>query len=205
MSADSSRARGRSRALLIGVAAISLLLALCAAPLRAQGAAPPMPAPEPRFLSDADFEWRLVRRDGSELRLAELRGRVLFINVWASWCAPCVRELPSIEALRDSVPGVEFLAVSPERPDRARGWLEANRIRLPVYFEGSETPALLGLTMVPTTYVVDRAGAVVFAWRGATDWDRPETRSLLRALLAAVGTAPAATEPESPGAAASPH
>lgn len=171
--------RGAAHALLVAAAVAALLLTPCAVPLRAQAAAD---GAAPAFLSDADYEWELLRPDGSSLRLADLRGRVLFINVWASWCEPCVRELPGIEALRDSVPGVEFLAVSPERPERARAWLEERRLGLPVYFEGSERPAVLGLTMVPTTYVVDRAGAIVLVWRGATEWDRPEARAMLRAL-----------------------
>ncbi len=173
--------RGAAHALLVAAAVAALLLMLCAAPLRAQ-AGPVLADDAPAFLSDADFDWSLLRPVGSSLRLADLRGRVLFINVWASWCEPCVRELPGIEALRDSVPGVEFLAVSPERPERARAWLEERRLDLPVYFEGSERPAVLGLTMVPTTYVVDRAGAIVLVWRGATEWDRPEARAMLRAL-----------------------
>jgi thiol-disulfide isomerase/thioredoxin len=173
--------RGAAHALLVTAAVAVLLLTLCAAPLRAQAGAAAAGAP-PAFLSDADFDWTLLRSDGSSFRLAELRGQVLFLNVWASWCAPCVRELPGIEALRDSVPGVEFLAVSPERPEQARAWLEERRLGLPVYFEGSERPAVLGLTMVPTTYVVDRAGAIVLVWRGATEWDRPEARAMLRAL-----------------------
>lgn len=173
------RARA-SRAL----AAATLLLALGAAPLRAQVGAPALvPAAEPAFLSDADFGWTLAAADGSAHRLAEFRGRVLFINMWASWCAPCLEELPGIEALRDSVPEVEFLAVSPERPGDAREWLESNRIRLPVYFDAGGRPPVLGITLVPTTFVVDRAGAIVLAWRGATDWDRPEARAMLRALL----------------------
>jgi thiol-disulfide isomerase/thioredoxin len=165
------------------VVAILLMLALRAAPLGAQaGPAGAEAEPGPAFLSGADFEWKLLRLDGTEFRLADLRGRVLFINVWASWCAPCIRELPGIEALRDSVPGVEFLAISPEQPERARAWLEERRLDLPVYFEAGERPAVLGLTMVPTTYVVDRAGAIVLVWRGATEWDRPEARAMLRAL-----------------------
>lgn len=174
---------GAARALVACAAAAGLLLALCAGPLRAQ-AGPTTAEGAPAFLSAADFDWKLLRADGSEFRLADLRGEVLFINVWASWCAPCVEELPSIEALRDSVPEVEFLAVSPERPERARAWLEERRLRLPVYFEASERPAVLGLTMVPTTFVVDRAGAIMLVWRGATDWDRPEARAMLRALVA---------------------
>lgn len=169
--------RRSRRAVATGV----LALALAAAPLAAQ--AGPAAEPGPAFLSSADFEWRLLRPDGTEFRLADLRGRVLFINVWASWCEPCTRELPGIEALRDSVPGVEFLAISPEQPGRARAWLEERRLGLPVYFEAGGRPAVLDLTMVPTTYVVDRAGAIVLVWRGATEWDRPEPRAMLRALL----------------------
>lgn len=171
---------GASRALAVA----ALPLACWAAPLPAQAGAPALaPAVEPAFLSDVDFGWELAGADGSAHRLADFRGRVLFINVWASWCAPCLEELPGIEALRDSVPEVEFLAISPERPGEARAWLAANRIRLPVYFEAGGRPPVLEVTMVPTTFVVDRAGAIVLAWRGATDWDRPEARAMLRALL----------------------
>ncbi len=168
-------------ALALAVAAL-LLLGLCAAPLHAQGEAGPE---APAVLGDADFGWSLLRADGDTARLAEFRGRVLFINIWATWCGPCVKELPAIEALRDSVPGVEFLAVSPERPERARAWLAEHRIGLPVFFDAGGRPEGLALTMVPTTFVVDRAGVVVLTVRGAVEWDRPEPRAMLRALLQA--------------------
>jgi thiol-disulfide isomerase/thioredoxin len=132
----------------------------------------------------ADFSWRLERADGSPTTLEALRGGVLVINVWASWCVPCVTELPALERLADSLSGTEvtFAAISVDKPAALRRFLVEHPVRLPVYREVEGPPKSFGLSIVPSTYVIDRTGAIVLHHRGAYDWDQAGLRVMLRAL-----------------------
>lgn len=134
----------------------------------------------------ADYAWRIrpLGTGGEPFALERLRGRVLFINVWATWCLPCVAELASIAALRDSLRAhdVAFLIVSPEEPARVQAFLRRHRYDLPAYVEEQEIPAAYGLEALPTTFVVDRQGRIVLRHRGAADWDAAPVREFLRHL-----------------------
>jgi thiol-disulfide isomerase/thioredoxin len=135
-------------------------------------------------LGQADYDWGLRTPGGEPLELEAFRGRVLFINMWASWCAPCVAEMASIERLRTSLAGsgVEFLLVSPEDPAPVERFMKRYGYDLPVLLEVDRMPAAYDLRALPTTWVVDRAGNVVLKHRGATDWDRDAVRAFLRSL-----------------------
>lgn len=140
----------------------------------------------------ADYDWTLGTLDGDTLRLDRFHDRVLFINVWATWCPPCVGELASIERLRGSLDAdVEFLLVSPEDAAPVRRFLRRYGYALPVYLEREEMPAAFGLRALPTTFVVDRAGRIVLKHRGAAEWDD----AAVREFLAALASRPPAREP----------
>ncbi len=141
---------------------------------------------EAELLDRADYSWELQAMNGERLSLEQFEGKVLFINMWATWCAPCVAEIRSIIALRDSLADtdVQFLLISPERPRDVRRFLRHyhHQNQLPVYVEYERMPAVFGLEALPTTYIVDRQGRIVFKLRGTTNWDTGVARNLLRAL-----------------------
>ncbi len=138
-----------------------------------------------RGVGPAAFDWTIRTLDGALVPFDAFRGRVVFLNVWASWCPPCVAELASIGRLRDALAGsdVAFVLVSPENPAPVRRFLSAYGYGgLPVYLERDPIPEAYGLKALPTTYILDRNGAIVLRHRGAADWDRPEVRAFLRSL-----------------------
>ncbi len=134
----------------------------------------------------ADFRWRLKEVGAAPTSLEAFRGRVLFINMWATWCGPCVRELAGIQALMESLEpegrDVSFLLVSPEEPERVEPFLRVQGYDLPVYLEIQEMPEAFGLEALPTTWIVDSRGRIVLKHRGAADWNQPEVRDFLLAL-----------------------
>ena len=143
------------------------------------------PAPDPDRLTGRDFRWALRTLEGETLRLEHFRGRVLFVNLWATWCPPCTAELASIQALADSLagePGVAVLLVSPETARPVARFVRRRALRAPVYLEETRAPARFGAVALPTTVVVDREGRIVLRRRGAADWDDPRVRALLRVL-----------------------
>lgn len=137
-------------------------------------------------VGQADFDWSLLALDGKRTSLEAFRGQVLVINHWATWCLPCLEELPSLAALRTAVPdsSVAFLLVSPQDRRRVSEFVRRRQITLPVFLEADAAPRAFGLEAVPTTWVVDRAGNIVLKRRGAMRWDTPELIVLLETLAA---------------------
>lgn len=169
---------------------IVLPLWLCATTVLAQGLPSPGTLPAPAPLDDAaletwgqaDFTWRIRALDGETITLERFRGEVLFINVWASWCAPCVRELASIERLKSRLgdTGVRFLIVAAERERPVRRFLRRYRYDLPFYLEEARMPPAFGLRGLPTSWLVDREGRIVLLRHGEALWDTDEVEAFVR-------------------------
>jgi len=142
--------------------------------------ASPAPAPNVAF-TDAG---------GKSLTLADFRGQVVLLNVWASWCAPCKEEMPTLAKLQGAYAAqpVKIVTLSVDKDDdlpKARAMIEANPplslYRDPAYrMAFSLQPALKGF---PTTIVFDRKGREVARLEGAADWSSPQARALVERLL----------------------
>lgn len=164
-----------------------LLLALAPVPIVGQDTISPAaqrPKAEPASFGRAEYDWTLRDLEGQRFRLGRYRGRTLVLNVWATWCAPCVRELATLDRLAGSVVDLDvaFLLVSPERLDIVRAFLRRQGVTLPAAVEDQRMPASFGLEALPTTYIINRSGQIVLAHRGAADWDTDEVRALVRRL-----------------------
>lgn len=131
--------------------------------------------------SGDDDHWRLTPLDGMPVTLAQLRGKVVFLNFWSTSCGPCIEEMPGIMRLRNSLRNeqIAFAAVTQEDGREVRDFLGKNRIDLPVYLSGQELPQSLQAIGLPTTYLIDRKGAAVFKHVGALNWDDDKARSYL--------------------------
>lgn len=130
-----------------------------------------------------------TRDDGSIGRLEDYAGKVVVLNFWATWCAPCRAEMPSLEALQAAL-GAEGLAVVTMafgRHDPAavrRFWKEAGLQALPMHVDArTEIARALGIRGLPHTVILDREGQVVAELIGGADWAAPETLAVLRDLL----------------------
>jgi len=155
------------------------------------------PAPEGPFAENFTFSDPAVPApsvafealDGGETSLADFKGQVVLVNFWATWCAPCVREMPDLERLHLALAeeGFAVLAVSQDRagavavaPFLARLGLQ----RLPVYLDPRGNLArAFAIKGLPTTFVIDRQGRVVAGLVGPADWDTPEARAFMRHYL----------------------
>ncbi len=138
---------------------------------------------------DAAPDFRLPALDGRSVSLSELRGKVVMIHFWATWCPPCVEEMPSIDRLSRSFVGQDFevLAVSVDEGGEAvvKAFLQRNGLALPVLLNADRSVAgSYGTFKFPETYLVDRSGIVRHKVIGATNWDDPEAVRMIRDLLA---------------------
>lgn len=118
------------------------------------------------------------------VHLADYRGKVVVLNFWATWCAPCIEELPSLTAMQQQLPQVQVLAVSTDEDAAAyRSFLSENKIGLlTVEDPAHHSSALYGTFRYPETYVIDQHGIIRRKFIGAQDWTNPEILEYLRRL-----------------------
>lgn len=123
--------------------------------------------------------------DGSTtVHLANYRGHVVLLNFWATWCMPCLEEMPSLLALHHEEPGLVILAVSvDDNPEAYIRYIARNHIDLITVRDPDESAAKLYHTdMWPETYVIDRNGVIRRKFVGPQDWTSSEIDSYLKGL-----------------------
>ncbi|HWR58137.1 MAG TPA: TlpA disulfide reductase family protein [Thermodesulfovibrionales bacterium] len=125
---------------------------------------------------------------GKTLSLAELKGTVVFINFWATWCPPCKEEMPSIQSLYSRFKddgGFRMVTILyKDDYDKAMAYQKENNFGLPVWLDNKEkTAKAYGVTGVPETYIVDKKGILRQKVIGPADWTSPEAISLISKLL----------------------
>jgi cytochrome c biogenesis protein CcmG/thiol:disulfide interchange protein DsbE len=116
--------------------------------------------------------------------LGKLRGHVVLLNLWASWCAPCVEELPSLVALQHEMPSIVIVAISEDQDqDAYRAFLTRNHVDfLTVRDPSGRINDLYGTVQIPETYVIDRDGVLRRKFVSAQDWTSPDIENYLRRL-----------------------
>lgn len=131
-----------------------------------------------------------TKLDGNTVDLKDLRGRVVVVNFWATWCDPCKEEMPSLERLKAKLAGrpFEVLAVNyGEFPAKITSYLEKERITLPVMLDTQKTAAKAWkVGGLPMTFVVDARGRVRYWVFGERDWSEGGSLALVEKMLAEI-------------------
>jgi thiol-disulfide isomerase/thioredoxin len=149
---------------------------------------PLRPAPEAVFADG----------DGNPVTFADFRGKVVLVNFWATWCVPCVQEMPALDRLQAKLggEGLRVVALSQDRdgaPAVVRFYEKYDFGNLEVYVDPKGALAApFGIGVLPTTVLIDRAGRLVGQLVGAAEWDAPEAQALIRHYLDA-GRLPSST------------
>ena len=153
---------------------------------------PKIKASDGPILSASDNNWLLTDLEGNQVRLGDLKGEVLFVNFWATWCPPCRAEMPSIEklfkaqesGLKAQGVGVVMLVVSNEEVGVVKEFIRAKGFTFPVYLARTPTPALMQSRSIPATFIFDKSGKLVFKRSGAFDWNSKKVRNFIAHLQA---------------------
>ncbi|ANI89180.1 hypothetical protein A9P82_07675 [Arachidicoccus ginsenosidimutans] len=131
----------------------------------------------------------IVFRDtkGKEISLSSLKGKVVFINFWATWCPPCKREIPSINQLKKSFEGndnIVFLMVDVDKNlTKSSKYMKNHDYDLSVYAAQSQIPPTFLENAIPTTVIIDKSGKMVGRVEGAADYSAPQVHKKLEDLI----------------------
>ncbi len=124
---------------------------------------------------------------GKDWQLSDLRGKVVFINFWATWCPPCLQELPSMEALNKIMADKPFQMLTilyNDRPEFGQSLVNKSGYNFPVLIDSdSSTAKEYGLTGVPETYIVDTQGILREKFIGPFEWDSPQALQIIGKYL----------------------
>jgi peroxiredoxin len=157
------------------LAALTLLASSCSSEL---------PKPE---VGSAAPDFTLAALDGRQYRLADLKGKVVFVNLWATWCPPCRKEMPSMVQLYNAFrnEGLEILAVSEDREMEAlEDFVKRYQVSFPVLLDTEKAVyKLYRATGVPETHLIDRRGVLQASVIGPFDWTAPDVVRRVKALL----------------------
>ena len=131
-----------------------------------------------------DDHWELTHVNGTKVNFSDYKGRVTIVNFWATWCPPCIAEIPSFEKLAgDYQDSIAFFFVAEDDQRKVSAFIEKKELSFPVYFENTETPQAFRSKSIPATYVIDKTGQIVISKIGAADWNSEKTKVLLERLL----------------------
>jgi len=142
-------------------------------------AAEKKPAPDVSVVSLAN---------GSTLKLSDLKGKVVLLNFWATWCPPCREEIPSMMKLNSLMAGKPFqmVAISVDEGGKpaVESFFKESGFSLPAYVDESGASAKsYGVTGIPESFVIDKQGVIVKKIIGGFAWDSPEAVSFLEELM----------------------
>jgi len=130
------------------------------------------------------FIYKVKLIDGFSRDVKIGQGKVTFISYWATWCPPCVAELPSIEKLyEDYGSKVDFILITNEEPIKVKRFLERKELNIPAVLSQMNTPEQLYERSIPTTYIIDKTGKIIIKEKGAANWNSIRVRKTLDNLI----------------------
>jgi peroxiredoxin len=127
-------------------------------------------------------DFQLIDLEGERVNLQDFAGKKTFLNVWATWCPPCVREMPSIQKLYDSVKNedIVILLLSVDQNfAKVEPFMKRRNLRMPAYGPAERLPAMFNTGSIPSTFVFDSDGKLAWKHIGMADYSTERFRNFL--------------------------
>ncbi|AZQ64139.1 TlpA family protein disulfide reductase [Flammeovirga pectinis] len=124
----------------------------------------------------ADYNWVLKEfESGKQVKLSDFKGKMIFLNIWASWCPPCIAEMPSIQSLYDQLKNREdvvFILLNVDEDKmKASKFLKRKDYTFPIYQKVTSVPSIFYSNSIPSTYVINKDGEVIYNHQGLANYD----------------------------------
>lgn len=133
----------------------------------------------------AQYNMPLQTLDGQYISLQDFQGKTIFLNFWATWCPPCIAEMPNIQQLYEDVKSdqIAFVMVSlDEQTQVAQAFIDRKEFTFPVYFLTGSKPGIYDSSVVPTTYIISPDGRIVSERRGMANYNTPAFKKFIRSF-----------------------
>ena len=130
--------------------------------------------------------YNLVLKDlqGQSINLNQSQNKPILINFWATWCAPCIAEMPDLDGLYQTFKNdVDFYFVSQENPEVLQKFLKSKNYDLPVYIQQTKLPQPLENNSIPSTYLINPQGEILAQAKGAAKWNDEDIHHLINEMM----------------------
>lgn len=136
------------------------------------------------YLKEADFNWFLEDMEGNKHAFSEFKDKAIFLNFWATWCPPCIAEMPSIQRLYNEYgENLIFVLASNEDKETLEAFLNKKEYTLPVYQLKSKVPDVFASRSIPASFLISPEGKVLMKKQGAARWDGKKVKALLDEII----------------------
>ncbi len=136
------------------------------------------------FVNESDLNWKLISEDGKTVYPKQSLGKPIFINFWATWCPPCIAEMPSIQNLYNKYKGkVDFYLVSNEDMSKMKDHLKNKGFNMPVYRLAGRVSEKFYSQKIPTSFLISPEGKIVMLKQGAADWNGKHVFEVIDEML----------------------
>lgn len=143
-----------------------------------------LPAEKQETIGRQEYEWKVADINGRAVSLSSFEGKPVFLNFWATWCPPCIAEMPDIQNLYNKYGDeVAFLLVTDEETSKVQAFMERKAFDMPVYFHRSAVPSLFASQNIPVTFIIDPKGKIVIRKTGAAKWNSDKMHQLFDEML----------------------
>ncbi|MFT4645109.1 MAG: thiol-disulfide isomerase/thioredoxin [Planctomycetota bacterium] len=130
------------------------------------------------------YSWKLKDANGNALDFNSLKGKVVLVNMFATWCPPCVAEMPSLEKLyKDYGDKIVFLIVAHDTPQKVDPFILKNAFTMPIFYEETRALKEFKTSSIPATFLINQKGEIVISKKGAANWNSLKTRKIIDDLL----------------------
>lgn len=137
---------------------------------------------------ESNFQMSFVDAQGNTLSLEQLKGKVVFLNIWATWCGPCIAEMPSIQKLYDKFKDKEDVAFvileAESNKNKAVKFMTNKKLDLPLYFPSESIPSEIFRGSLPTTVIFDKKGNIAHVTEGMADYSGEDIVDFLNEVRA---------------------
>lgn len=144
-------------------------------------------------------DFTLSSVDGTQVSLQQYKGKVIFLNFWATWCIPCREEMPALEKLHHAYREQDLVVLAidlKESAEQVKAFFQQHALSFPSVIDANGSVfRAYSVTGMPTTYLIGRDGAILARGIGGRDWTRPEAHELIRELLQKTQGASAGSSP----------
>ncbi|WP_439882298.1 TlpA disulfide reductase family protein [Pontibacter sp. MBLB2868] len=136
-------------------------------------------------MAGAGFKMQTL--DGQTVNFESLKGKVVFMNMWATWCPPCIAEMPNIQKLYDKVGSdkIAFVMLSVDEggQEKVKKFIDKKGFTFPVYMPVGQLPQEFYSNAIPTTFIISPEGKIVAKQEGMADYDNQEVRDFLQGMV----------------------